>query len=99
MVATPDGGLYIYDTSLHQVLLRVPDGSMSVVAGNGVVGESGDGGLATRRRVLSWTMWGRWHWRPTGRFTFRVAERCEPSRHRASFRLSLAMASSISAQS
>ena len=48
MVAAPDGGLYIYDTSRHQVLLRDPDGAMRVVAGNGVVGESGDGGLATR---------------------------------------------------
>ncbi len=48
MVAAPDGGLYIYDTSRHQVLLRDPSGNMRVVAGNGVVGESGDGGPATR---------------------------------------------------
>jgi len=51
MVAAPDGGLYIYDTSRHQVLLRDPNGNMRVVAGNGVVGESGDGGLATRAEL------------------------------------------------
>ena len=48
MVAAPNGGLYIYDTSRHQVLLREPNGNMRVVAGNGVVGQSGDGGPATR---------------------------------------------------
>ena len=51
MVAVPDGGLYIYDVSRHQVLLRDPNGNMRVVAGNGVVGESGDGGLATRAEL------------------------------------------------
>jgi hypothetical protein len=47
MTAGPDGGLYVYDSSRHQVLLREPDGMMRVVAGNGIVGESGDGSLAT----------------------------------------------------
>jgi hypothetical protein len=51
MVAAPDGGLYIYDTSRHQVLLRDPNGNMRVVAGNGVGGEAGDGGLATRAEL------------------------------------------------
>jgi hypothetical protein len=51
MVAAPNGGLYIYDTSRHQVLLRDPNGNMRVVAGNGIVGESGDGGLATRAEL------------------------------------------------
>jgi hypothetical protein len=47
MAAGPEGGLYIYDSSRHQVLLRELDGVMRVVAGNGIVGDSGDGGLAT----------------------------------------------------
>jgi hypothetical protein len=35
----------------HQVLLRDPNGSLRVVAGNEAVGESGDGGLATRAEL------------------------------------------------
>jgi len=48
MTAAPDGGLYIYDMSRHQVLLRDPNGAMRVVVGNGIVGSAGDGGPATR---------------------------------------------------
>lgn len=51
MVAAPDGGLYIYDISRHQVLLRQANGHMTLVAGNGVVGQTGDGGLATRAEL------------------------------------------------
>lgn len=51
MVAAPNGGLYVYDTSRHQIVFRDPNGDLRVVAGNGVVGESGDGGLATRAEL------------------------------------------------
>lgn len=41
------GNLYFYDDGFHQIFKISPDGSLSVAAGNGLVGFSGDGGQAT----------------------------------------------------
>jgi streptogramin lyase len=41
-----DGGLYIADDKLNQILELRPDGTFRVVAGNGSAGFSGDGGPA-----------------------------------------------------
>ena len=43
----PDGTLYISDTFDNQVWKRVPDGTLSVYAGNGTEGFEGDRGAAT----------------------------------------------------
>lgn len=51
MAEAPGGGAYIYDSSLHQVILRQPNGAMSVVAGDGKTGGTGDGGPATRTAI------------------------------------------------
>lgn len=42
-----DGSLLIVDQSRDQILRRLPDGTLKVVAGSGAVGYSGDGGPAT----------------------------------------------------
>ena len=41
------GSVYIADTGNNLVLQYTPDGQLTVVAGNGIAGFSGDGGLAT----------------------------------------------------
>jgi RHS repeat-associated protein len=47
----PDGSLYITDTGNHAVRRVAPDGIISTVAGTGVAGFSGDGGIATNARL------------------------------------------------
>jgi len=93
MVAAPDGGLYIYDTSRHQVLLRDPNGNMRVVAGNGVGAKLA---MEAWRRVLSWTTWGHWPLAPDGTLYLSGGGSVRAVSHRESFRLSPAMAVSIS---
>ena len=43
----PDGSLYFSDMFNHRIRRVMPDGIITTVAGNGTVGFSGDGGLAT----------------------------------------------------
>jgi hypothetical protein len=47
----PDGTLYIADVALLRVFAVTPDGRLSVFAGTGVNGDSGDGGPATRAGI------------------------------------------------
>ena len=47
----PNGNLYISDLLRDEILERLPDGTFRVVAGNGTVGFSGDGGLATKAQL------------------------------------------------
>jgi hypothetical protein len=47
----PTGQLYVSDGTRNQILMRLPDGRFRVVAGTGVIGYSGDGGLATKAKV------------------------------------------------
>ena len=47
----PDGSLVITDTSNHRIRRISPDGTISLVAGTGVAGYSGDGGPATAARI------------------------------------------------
>jgi RHS repeat-associated protein len=49
----PDGSLYIADTSNNRIRRVGPDGIITTVAGNGLAGYSGDGGLATAARLRS----------------------------------------------
>jgi hypothetical protein len=51
MIAAPNGALFIYDSSLHEVLERSPAGTLTRVAGNGLAGESGDHGPATSAEI------------------------------------------------
>jgi hypothetical protein len=50
MVGT-DGTVWIADAGRHQVLRLSPSGALSVVAGTGESGDSGDGNLATEARL------------------------------------------------
>jgi DNA-binding beta-propeller fold protein YncE len=45
---SPDGALYICDTDNHQIRKIAPDGTISLYAGTGKKGYSGDGGPALR---------------------------------------------------
>ncbi|GIJ57415.1 hypothetical protein Vau01_049310 [Virgisporangium aurantiacum] len=47
----PDGTLYIADVALLRVFAVTPDGRLSVFAGTGVNGDTGDGGPATRAGI------------------------------------------------
>jgi DNA-binding CsgD family transcriptional regulator/DNA-binding beta-propeller fold protein YncE len=47
----PDGTLYIADMADNQVWKRTPDGTLSLFAGNGQMGFSGDGGAATEAEL------------------------------------------------
>jgi hypothetical protein len=51
LAVAPDGRLYVADTTRDQILVRVPDGRFRVVAGNGHVGFSGDGGPALKAEL------------------------------------------------
>lgn len=48
LVVGLDGGLYVSDPALNEILERLHDGRFVVVAGTGSAGFSGDGGPATR---------------------------------------------------
>ena len=47
VAADSDGNFYIADTENHRIRKVAPDGAITTVAGTGVQGFSGDGGLAT----------------------------------------------------
>ena len=47
VLAAPDGAVYFADQGNHMVMRVAPDGILTVVAGNGIRGYSGDGGPAT----------------------------------------------------
>lgn len=47
----PDGTLYIADVALLRIFAVTPDGRLSVFAGTGVNGDTGDGGPATQARI------------------------------------------------
>ncbi|MDN3513168.1 MAG: carboxypeptidase regulatory-like domain-containing protein [Candidatus Brocadia sp.] len=47
----PDGRLYIADTSNNRIRRVGPDGIITTVAGTGIPGFSGDGGLATQAQI------------------------------------------------
>jgi len=49
----PHGTLYIADDGREQILVRLSNGTLRVIAGTGAAGFSGDGGPATRAR-LNW---------------------------------------------
>jgi hypothetical protein len=46
LAVAPNGALYVVDVARDRILVRIPDGRFRVVAGNGKVGFSGDGGPA-----------------------------------------------------
>jgi RHS repeat-associated protein len=47
----PDGSVYVSDASNHRIRRVGPDGIITTVAGNGVRGFDGDGGLATQAQL------------------------------------------------
>jgi len=49
----PDGSIYIADRSNHRIRRVGPDGIITSVAGTGINGYSGDGGLATNAQLYS----------------------------------------------
>ena len=51
VAAAPDGSLYVADSENERVRRIGPDGIVTTVAGNGLRGFSGDGGLATQARI------------------------------------------------
>jgi hypothetical protein len=51
MVVAPNGLLFIADQSLNRVLVHFPSGQLETVAGNGLAGFSGDGGLAANAEL------------------------------------------------
>jgi RHS repeat-associated protein len=50
-----DGSLYIADTANHRVRRVAPDGTITTIAGTGLMGYSGDGGPATSAK-LNWPL-------------------------------------------
>lgn len=53
MVFDSKGNLYVSDEANHQVRMIAPDGNLSIIAGVGEAGYSGDGKLATRANLRS----------------------------------------------
>ncbi len=51
LAVSPDGGLYVVDSSRDQILQRLSNGQFQVVAGNGRRGFSGDGRLAVDAKI------------------------------------------------
>ncbi|MGC1418946.1 MAG: hypothetical protein WA786_02340 [Acidimicrobiales bacterium] len=51
MTVAPNGLLFIADQSLNRVLVRFPSGQLETVAGTGLAGFSGDGGLAANAQL------------------------------------------------
>jgi serine/threonine protein kinase, bacterial len=47
----PDGSLYLVQTSLHRVLRVDPAGTVTVFAGTGIEGDTGDNGPATKANI------------------------------------------------
>ena len=83
LAVAPDGALYVTDVvgagvepGGDRVLVRLPDGRFRVIAGNGKVGFSGDGGPAVRAELSGVSDSCS---RPTARSTSPTADACEPS--------------------
>ena len=55
LVTDTAGNLYVADNIANEVKLISPDGTISIFAGTGVAGETGDGGPATAARLNSCT--------------------------------------------
>jgi hypothetical protein len=53
LAVAPDGVLYVADVGSDRILVRLPDGRFRVVAGDGRVGFSGDGGPALRAELTN----------------------------------------------
>ena len=53
LAVAPDGSLLIIDAYRNQVLRRLPDGTLEVVAGTGQVGFAGDDGPATQAELAN----------------------------------------------
>jgi hypothetical protein len=53
LAVAPDGALYVADVAEDRVLVRMPDGRFRVIAGDGRVGFSGDGGPAARAELVA----------------------------------------------
>jgi len=51
VVVAPDGSIYISDSGNLRIRLISPDGTITTVAGTGVEGYTGDGGLATAAQI------------------------------------------------
>jgi hypothetical protein len=51
LAVSPSGALYVADVARDRVLVRLADGRFRVVAGDGQVGFSGDGGPAVKARL------------------------------------------------
>jgi sugar lactone lactonase YvrE len=51
LAVEPDGDLLIVNQGTNQILRRLPDGTLHVVAGTGVAGYSGDGGPAVQAEL------------------------------------------------
>lgn len=47
----PTGALYVADVARHRVLVRLPNGDFRIVAGTGIAGFTGNGGLALRAEL------------------------------------------------
>jgi hypothetical protein len=53
LAVAPDGALYVADVGSDRILVRLADGRFRVVAGDGRVGFSGDGGPALRAELTN----------------------------------------------
>lgn len=51
LAVAPSGGVYVADDGREQILERLPDGTLRVVAGTGKAGFSGDGGRAAKAEL------------------------------------------------
>lgn len=51
LAMTPNGDLLIANQGTNQIIRRAPNGTLTVIAGNGKVGYAGDGGLATNAEM------------------------------------------------
>ena len=68
-----NGALYVADVARDRILVRLPDGRFRVVAGNGKVGFSGDGGPALGAELSKVSDLA---FRPPARFTLSTADGC-----------------------
>ena len=51
IAAGPDGGVYVAERQNHRVVRIGPDGVLTIAAGTGMQGDSGDGGAASAARL------------------------------------------------